>query len=464
MVERTKAMRIAVFIATTLPTYWALNEAAAQPAGSAPVYDCENAYAGGESSDFFDTPLYQGKDGWFFRYGSDLSDTQVISPDAVSKMAKVNQVLSKRGTKLIYLPVPTRGVLGQKFLPVSITDGVIYDQELAVESHINHVNAMREAGITAVDLASTLKLGPPKEQLSLARDLHWTPEGARWVAQESRKVFDDFPAFAALAKIKFETMSLGEKPYNSQMYEALAGVCGTQENMTEKVNGYETKRVGATADDLLGGETEVSSIALVGTSFSDTDIFNFEGFLSQALETEVANFSISGGGQFTSLYKWALTEGQKPDLPKFLIWETPIYNRFDDQQYLIMFRQIIAALHGPCGEKNIAMTGEKIVLSGTEPKRITIPAGTKLRGDDATLRFTAPGQNLQRLSLELEYGNGESELLNLVQPGRVGTLDTFQITLNEEMDGGLTALTVRGFAETSMDILVDVCDFQGEKL
>ncbi len=464
MVEGLKKLWLASILATALSALWASNHAAAQPAGSAPVYACDNAYAGGESSDFFETPLYQGKDGWFFRYGSDLSDTQVISPDAVSKMAKVNQILAKRGTKLIYLPVPTRGVFGQNFLPAAVVNGVVYDPVLAIKSHISHVEAMRAAGITAVDLASALKAGAPKEQLSLARDLHWTPEGARWVAQETRKAFDSLPSFAELSKIKFETKSLGEQPYNSRMYEALAGVCGTQESMAEKVNGYETKRVGATADDLLGGESDVSPIALVGTSFSDTDIFNFEGFLSQSLETEIANFAISGGGQFTSLYKWALTEGQKPDLPKFLIWEMPIYDRLDDQQYLIMFRQIIAALHGPCSDTNKALSGEQISLRINQPKRIEIPAGKKLQGDEAILRFTAKGQSLQRLGLELEYGNGEVELLNLIQPVRVGTLDTFQITLNEEMEGGLNALTVRGFAETSMNISLDICDFQGEKL
>ncbi len=452
-----------VLVATVVTAFCTVATARAQSTDGAQVYACENAYKGGSQSDFFDTPLYQGSDGWFYRYGSDLSDTQIISPDAIAKAAKINEILASRGTKLVYLPIPTRGVLGQSHLPKAVVDGVLYDPRLAVESHIRHVEAMRKAGIATVDLASALKARAPKEQLALARDFHWTPEGARWAAQETRREFDGLPNFAELPKIEFQTTSLGEQTYNSRMYEALAGVCGTQESMTENVNGYETKRASATADDLLGGESDVSNIALVGTSFSDTNAFNFEGFLSEALETEIANYAISGGGQFTALYKWALTEGQKTELPKFLIWEVPIYSRIDDQQYLIMFRQIIAAMHGPCVDANKIISNKKITLSGTGPRRIEIPAGVKLRGEDVALRFAAPGQNLQRLGLELEYEDGESELLNMVQPDRIGSIDQFQIALGDEMDGSLTAIIVRGFVENTMNISLDVCDFQGEK-
>jgi alginate biosynthesis protein AlgX len=463
MADRTKVLFKSVVLAALTIIAAAPRHARAQPAGAAPAFACENAYEGGKRSDYFGTPLFQGADGWFFRLGSDLTDSQTVSPDAVAKVARVSEILAKRGTTLVYLPVPTRGVLGQKFLPAAAADGVVYDPELAVRSHVSYVDAMRKAGVAAVDLASPLKSAPPKEQLSLARDLHWTPEGARWTAFTARRAFDELPGFPELPKMKFETSSLGAQAYTSNMYDALSGVCGTQASMAEKVNGYETKRVGATADDLLGGDSSVSPVALVGSSFSDIKVFNFEGFLSEALETEVANFAISGGGQFAALYKWALTEGQKPETPKFLVWELPVYDRVDDKPYLIMFRQIIAAVHGPCSDAFKKLPSQEFNLDSREPKRIEIPAGIKLEGDDVALRFSTAGQSLQRLGLELEYGNGESELLNLVQPERVDTLNTFEIALNDEMDGGLTALTVRGFNETAVSLSVDVCDFKGEK-
>jgi alginate biosynthesis protein AlgX len=334
---------------------------------------------------------------------------------------------------------------------------------LAARSHQGHVEAMRKAGVTTIDLATALKANPPKDQLFLARDLHWTPEGARWAAQQARQAFDEQPLFTELPKLKFETVTTAKETFTSKMHQALAGVCGTGGDMSEQLGGYETKRLGATADDLLGGESAVSPIALVGTSFSDTPVFNFEGFLSQALESEVANFAVSGGGQYTALYKWALTEGQKPELPKFLVWELPIYNRLDDPEYLIMFRQIIAAVHGACDDRAKALPSQKISLSATTPQRIEIPAGKKLEGEDVALRFNASGQNLDRLGLELEYGNGELEILNLRQPERAGAMDTFEIALNDEMDGGLTALTVRGFANGPLNLSLDICDFQGGK-
>jgi alginate biosynthesis protein AlgX len=456
---------LASLVISALPVFTlAPDQAQAQPAGTAPVFPCENAYEGGLRSDYFNTPLYQGKNGWFFRYGADITDTLVISPDAVAKVAKVSEILRKRGTTLVYMPVPTRGLVGQDLLPAAVTDGVIYDPDLAAKSHHGHVEAMRKAGVVTIDLASALKANPPKDPLFLARDLHWTPEGARWAAQQARHTFDEQPSFADIPKLKFETTATTAKAFTSRMHQALAGVCGTDKDMSEQVSGFDTKRVGATADDLLGGESEISPIALVGTSFSDTPIFNFEGFLSQALESEVANFAVSGGGQYTALYKWALTEGQKPELPKFLVWELPIYNRLDDAEYLIMFRQIIAAAHGACGDANKALPSQKITLSATAPQRIEVPAGRNLEGEDVALRFNAPGLNLERLGLELEYGDGEREILNLRQPERAGAMDTFEIALNDEMEGGLTALTVRGFTETPLNLSLDICDFQGGNL
>ncbi len=464
MAERTKVFFKSAVLAALAMIAAALHQARAQPPGAAQVFPCENAYEGGLRSDYFNTPLYQGENGWFFRYGADITDMLVISPDAVAKVAKVSKILAKRGTTLIYMPVPTRGLVGQDLLPAAVTDGVIYDPELAAKSHHGHVEAMRKAGVVTIDLAAALKDNPPKDQLFLARDLHWTPEGARWAAQQARRTFDEQPSFAELPKLKFETTATTGKAFTSRMHQALAGVCGTDQDMSEQLGGYDTKRLGATADDLLGGESAVSAIALVGTSFSDTKVFNFEGFLSEALESEVANFAISGGGQYTALYKWALTEGQKPELPKFLVWELPIYNRLDDPEYLIMFRQIIAAAHGACGDAARALPSQKINLSANTPQRIEIPAGKKLEGEDVALRFNASGLNLERLGLELEYGNGEREILNLRQPERAGAMDTFEIALNDEMDGGLTALTVRGFSEAPLNLSLDICDFQGEKL
>jgi alginate biosynthesis protein AlgX len=437
--------------------------ALAQPAGSTPLIACDDAYEGGKRSDYFETPLYQGDDGWFFRYSADLTDMLLMSPDAVAKMARINQILASRGVSLIYLPVPTRGFVAQEHVPANAANGVLFDSTLAMRSHEEFVASFRKAGIETVDVASALKSDPPQDQVFLARDLHWTPEGARWVASQVRKVFDKQKDYASLAKVKFDTAVSGKRLFNSKMHEALAGVCGTGDGMPENVTTYETKRAGATADDLLGDESAVSPIALVGTSFSDTQIFNFEGFLSEALESEVANYSVSGGGQFTSIYKWAVTEGQKAELPKFLVWELPMNNRLDGPQHLIMFRQIIAALHGACVGQGKVLPVTEISVDPGQAQRFEIPADLNLSGEDVMLRFSANGQNLERLGLELDYSGGESELLNLVQPERAGAVGSFQLGLSDEFEGKLTGLTVRGLSDTQLTLKLEICDYQKVK-
>lgn len=457
MAKVPKAILLILFMATSAVGIGSIRQAKAQT-----MIACADAYEGGKRSDFFNTPVYQGKDGWFFRYAADLSDTQVISPDAVAKVAKISRILARRGTRLVYMPIPTRGLAGEQFLPSEVSDGVVYDPDLALKSHQGHVDAMRKAGVLSIDLATALKETPPQEHVFLSRDFHWTPEGARWVALQARKTFDGEASYGELPKIKFETVGTGSQTYTSKMYDALADVCGSSDNISETVNGYETKRIGATADDLLGGEgSDIAGIALIGTSFSDKEIFNFEGFLSQYLESEVANFAITGGGQFTALYKWSLTEAQKTDLPKFLLWELPIYDRLDDSQYIIIFRQIIAAVQGPCTNDNLSIPSQAVNLLADEAKRIELPADKKLQGEDVALRFKADGQNLPGLGLELEYENGEVELLNLHQPERIGAMGTVQIALNDEMHSPLTALTVRSLKRTPLNLSVDICSFQG---
>lgn len=65
---------------------------------------------------------------------------------------------------------------------------------------------------------------------------------------------------------------------------------------------------------------------LVGTSFSDSPLGNFAGFLSEYTGLDVVNHAVTGGNQFGGMTSCPTSRDFAENRPRFLIWQNPISN------------------------------------------------------------------------------------------------------------------------------------------
>ncbi|NBV29476.1 hypothetical protein EBS02_10795, partial [bacterium] len=85
-------------------------------------------------------------------------------------------------------------------------------------------------------------------------------------------------------------------------------------------------------------------IVLIGTSNSvnSSSYSNFDGFLKEALGTDVLNLSKTGGGFSDSMAEYLNSDQFKKSPPKIIIWEIPSY--YDLNKQNSFFAKILAKL------------------------------------------------------------------------------------------------------------------------
>ncbi|MCT4372642.1 hypothetical protein CLG85_020975 [Yangia mangrovi] len=301
-----------------------------------------------------DLPSIEGRDGVFFRINADLRMNHPFSQGVVDGLAQLSRALERRGTTLIFVAIPTKSVSMPDYLP---PEAALYgfDLEVATEVHLDIQRRLAAAGVVTTDIREALLNAEPGQLPFFGTDFHWSAYGADLGARAIADVIRAQPAYSALAKTEHETVRIGHEPSFSGMRRILQALCtetlpepetDTFETTVAQLDLVPEKDVGGMLD-LFGTETETLDIALVGTSFSDSPINNFPGFIAQHSDLEVVNYAITGGNQFGAITSYLTSEEFEEAPPVFLVWENPIYNnlaQYGDQP----MRELIAAASGNC--------------------------------------------------------------------------------------------------------------------
>ena len=64
-------------------------------------------------------------------------------------------------------------------------------------------------------------------------------------------------------------------------------------------------------------------VTLIGTSYSANPLWNFHGFLQEALNVDILNAASEGEGPFITMKKYLLDKALETSPPKIIIWEIP---------------------------------------------------------------------------------------------------------------------------------------------
>jgi len=305
-----------LFAATLLPA-----TAQAQSNGPDSAFRCKHLETLAEPKSI------EGKDGFFFRIFADLRLQHTFTDETVGYLAKLSENLKAHGTTLVYVPVPTKSQAMPEHVPER---AALYGYDFAVASHVyqNIIDRLRASGVVAVDLQSALRGASPDAPPFHKADFHWNADGARLAGQAIGEMIRSLPEYEETEPTEFETRRLEKTISFSGMRKSLQTVCMDSLPPVESY-AYETKEV---EDDALGGavdlfgENTTVPIALIGTSFSDSDVNNFDGFIEQYSSLSVTNYAITGGNQFGAILSYLTSNEFQESRPRFLVWENPIYN------------------------------------------------------------------------------------------------------------------------------------------
>lgn len=302
--------------------------------------------------------LIAGDDGWIFRTGNDLQTHMSINDAAIKMIVDWQQKLKEKGIDFVMLYVPTRGMIHADH--ISAEDKKQYgftNVEGVWKDYADTIEKMRDAGINVIDVPRP----PQGAAFFYKRDHHWNAAGAKASADAVAAYVKKMPVYETLAKTEFTTVKKEPYDFYGTTDKVFSKVCNTKQP-PERIDIFMTERKQGTGGEAdLFGDVAEPEVVLMGTSNStwEPSFSNFEGFLKEALSTDILNMAVSGGGIDTAMIKYLNSDHKKEHKAKLIVWEVPGYYNLNKHQGL--FRQAIPALYGDCGSENLAeVKGKKI--------------------------------------------------------------------------------------------------------
>jgi alginate biosynthesis protein AlgX len=287
----------------------------------------------------------------------------------------------------------------------------------------------RSAGFIVPDYGA-LAEHPDGTDYYFRRDGHWTPDGARRTAHLISETIKALPVYAKFRKTAFNTREQGISRHPGILSIVASQICGGQ-FPSEVVKGFVTERA---VNDPFADEP-IPEVALVGTSFSATPVYNFSGFLQRDLQVEIFNGAISGGNYGGAMTRYLPSETFQESPPKVVIWE------FAQHQIsaanTVQLRQLIPLVNDGCTKKQ-ALLSNKVPIDGApELTDVLFNGGAnfvtaKSRQSMVDLRFEDP--NINEILAEAWYLDGKHELLRVRINDYTRANGRFVVELNREPD------------------------------
>jgi alginate O-acetyltransferase complex protein AlgJ len=257
-----------------------------------------------------------GKDGWLFTTEEFETHKDAAKAEArlLSLAQKINDHLKSHGIELIIALVPAKAriypeYLGRHQMPDSRDS--IYPRML---------NAFQSMGIPTPDIAGNFLEHKDGAPLYLKLDTHWTPQGAMMAANMIAKYVQGMGSRKNGFKFeKTEEITIEgdlEKYIKTGIFSSI--FAPPQEKITKTI---EEKSGNDTGSGLFGDED--IPVALIGTSYSAIDKWNFEGALKYALQLDVLNMADEGQGPLEPMAKFMNETDLKNTKIKYVIWEIP---------------------------------------------------------------------------------------------------------------------------------------------
>ena len=356
------------------------------PGNAQSSYGCEDL-------DRSAVPAIEGNAGTFFRIDPDLlMDTRLPAP-MIESVAAISRNLASHGTRLIYVPVPTKALVQAEDLG-SEAVRLGYDVRLARALYADSIVHLRSEGITTVDAVQALASAPSNQPAFFRTDPRMTNEGLRNLAH-------------AIADEAGEGL-VGDVAYTTTIGEVIDLVSPDrfrlQLSCQAELPGVSMRSFTTTTQATTREHTPV---ALVGSTISGGDERDLPGFLAAALRRPVTHVTFAESAH-AAMLGYLTSEEFGQQRPEVIVWLVPIWQNpalYGDQP----FREIAAAAADRCTDPRRVPKSDsgqyKIDLdrhSASDNLRLEI-GGVPIA--NATFRFISPtGQTRTRRVVRQDPG------------------------------------------------------------
>lgn len=271
-------------------------------------------------------PSVEGRDGIFYRIDPDLMMHHPLSDQSVEDLSRLSAALAESGTTLIYVPLPTLGLIEPEALPPLATD-LGFDHALAATVFDMNVARLVAADVLAVNLRNALRAPAADGPATIPADYRLNAEGGRRAATVIGAVIKATPGFAGLPRGSYVSEVRGPLVLPSVMRDILQRHCTL--TLPEAVtNAVTTTRAGGAAPrtGAFLGTGNTADIVLVGSEEIGTSHSNLAGFLSEATGLSVVDYVVDGGGAFAAISTYLTSRQFQDSRPAYLVWVNPVQN------------------------------------------------------------------------------------------------------------------------------------------
>ena len=262
-----------------------------------------------------------GENGWLYsdEEFDPVADGARHLSDNLALIQGIRDELARQNVELVLAIVPAKS----RLYPEHVGDAT--PTALREDLYPRFLGAAHKAGIIAPDLLASLEKAKDRGQVFLRTDTHWTPLGAEVVAGRLGQVVTQAMTLHG-APQNFITQDEGSESYKGDLtrflpldplFDELMPAPDQLQKRTTLAEGED-----ALAGDALFAEAAVP-VALVGTSYSANDRWNFAGALRQALQRDLINHAEDGHGPILPMLKFLKSDELKNTPPQLVIWEFP---------------------------------------------------------------------------------------------------------------------------------------------
>lgn len=245
------------------------------------------------------------------------ADAQAQTQAHLALMTWVREELARRGSTLAVAVIPAKARVYPEFRGAREPATVHRDLYARIQAELARSATAR------ADLLGALTAAKSQRPVFLRTDTHWTPWGAQVAAQEIARSLAS-AGLAGQGSTEFVTETQGPRPHKGDLFSFLpldpyfAWLLPPQEEIAVR----RTVAAGGGQADLLG-DTAAPAVALVGTSYSANELWNFTGALQEALREDVINYAQQGKGPFVAMLDYLQRKDLPAEPPRMVIWEVP---------------------------------------------------------------------------------------------------------------------------------------------
>lgn len=401
--------------------------------------------------------VVEGQDGWLFRTEAELQWLEPNDPDLWPSLKRLADALKARGTQIMMFPQPPRGLVETRMIKEDTLKQ--FDIKELQRRYSELVDKLRSVGFLVAD--GSVFSGNTAGQYFYKRDGHWKAGGseraAAMIAEQIRAAGFSFPPK------QFETVQVGLNGSRGTMSHVVESLCGIRFPM-EYGPAYQTR---APATDDLFGDEAVPEVVLVGTSFSATPTYNFLGFLRKALNTDIYQAAMAGGGFEGALSQYLVSDLYQKNPPKLIVWEFP-YQQLQRTNTTVM-RRVIPLVGNGCAGKKPVMTSSVKLAGNNDLVEAVVNGGASFSdtpAKDLWLEFQFSDPNIRVMKAEVWYADGKSQIINGRYNSYTNMNGRFSLETNYSPDAEIqpiTSIRVQSVSETdkATTVTTTVCKRNG---